>query len=60
MFYQHENVPKKFYLEKKEFISIKKEGRRKNYFLTEKGLLQSEKVIQLYRSNIAQLLRFMD
>lgn len=52
--------PLLYSLENKELISIKKEGRRKNYFLTEKGLLQSEKVMQLYRNNIAQLLRFMD
>jgi len=52
--------PLLYSLEKKAFISIKKEGRRKNYFLTEKGLIQSEKVIQLYRNNIGHLLRFMD
>lgn len=51
--------PLLYSLEQNEFIDIKKEGRRKNYFLTEKGLVQAEKVIDLYKVNIKQFVRFL-
>ena len=52
--------PLLYSLEKKEFIGIQKEGRRKNYFLTEKGMVQADKVINLYKDNIKQIVRFID
>ena len=52
--------PLLYSLEKKDMVSIKKDGRRKNYFLTSKGKIQSQKVIQLYKQQISQLLHFLD
>lgn len=52
--------PLLYSLEKKKFIGIMKEGRRKNYFLTEKGKIQAEKVINSYKDNIKQFIRFLD
>lgn len=52
--------PLLYSLEKKELIGINKVGRRKNYFLTEKGEIQSKIVNQLYKKNIAELLRYID
>ncbi len=52
--------PLLYSLEKREFIDIKKEGRRKNYFLTKKGQIQAEKVISMYRDKIRQLMRFLN
>lgn len=52
--------PLLYSLEKKEFIDIKKDGRRKNYFLTKKGQIQADKVINMYKDNIRQFIRFLD
>jgi DNA-binding PadR family transcriptional regulator len=51
--------PLLYSLEKKGMISIEQDGRRKNYILTEKGLVQSDKVISIFSSQINQLLRFI-
>lgn len=52
--------PLLYSLEKKKFIGIQKEGRRKNYFLTETGEKQADSVINSYKDNIRQLIRFLD
>lgn len=52
--------PLLYSLEKKDYINIQKDGRRKNYYLTTQGEIQTQKVINLYKDNIRQLMRFLD
>ena len=52
--------PLLYSLEKKRLVGIQKDGRRKNYFLTEQGEIQSETVIKMYKKQIVQLLKFID
>lgn len=52
--------PLLYSLENKGMIGIKKDGRRKNYFLTSKGKIQSQKVIQSYKQRISQFIHFLN
>jgi PadR family transcriptional regulator, activator of gas vesicle formation len=51
--------PLLYSLEKKNLISVEKEGRRKKYYLTEKGTKQANKVIQTYRTKMKEFLKFI-
>lgn len=52
--------PLLYSLEKKGLISTEKDGRRKNYYLTESGLSQANNIIRVYRTLIKQLIKFTE
>lgn len=52
--------PLLYSLEKKGMIAIELDGRRKNYLITEKGMIQSSIVIDAYRAQIKDLIKFID
>lgn len=52
--------PLLYSLEKQGLISIEQEGRRKNYLLTERGLIQADRVISTYSNQIRDLLKFIE
>ncbi|MCW4011828.1 MAG: PadR family transcriptional regulator [Candidatus Bathyarchaeota archaeon] len=52
--------PLLYSLEKKGMISIEQDGRRKNYIITEKGLIQSDRVINAYSAQMKDLIKFIE
>jgi DNA-binding PadR family transcriptional regulator len=52
--------PLLYSLEKQGLISIKQDGRRKNYLLTEKGTLQADRVITTYSTQMKDLIKFIE
>jgi DNA-binding PadR family transcriptional regulator len=52
--------PLLYSLEKQGLISIKQDGRRKNYLLTEKGTLQADRVITTYSAQMKDLIKFIE
>ncbi len=52
--------PLLYSLEKQGLISIEQDGRRKNYLLTEKGMIQADRVISTYSTNMRDILKYIE
>ena len=52
--------PLLYSLEKQGLISIEQDGRRKNYLLTEKGVIQADRVISTYSTYMRDILKYIE